>query len=71
MASKKSYVCDVCGVERKEVNHWFVLLDLRSAVSGGIAIRSFANGKDLPEAEHLCGQSCVQKRVDAYLVGLQ
>jgi hypothetical protein len=67
---KLAYTCDECGAERAGTNHWFCLIDLRKDVSGGFAIRTFANAKDLPEVEHLCGQACVQKRVDSYLVAM-
>ena len=52
--------CDICGVERKATNHWFVASFSKSSiVQGAACIRIYAYSLDRaiqPNAAVLCGQ---------------
>jgi hypothetical protein len=52
--------CDICGVERKATNHWFVASFSKSSiVQGAACIRIYAYSLDRaiqPDAAVLCGQ---------------
>jgi hypothetical protein len=72
MAKKEVYVCDVCGTERKEANHWFTAWDSGvcdfNGMSAGYAIVIAKWGAHVGEdVKHLCGQACVHKFVDEYM----
>jgi hypothetical protein len=66
---RTSYNCDICGVERKEANHWFVAT--KDAVCFSIEAWDAAeieNDLDSMNAIHLCGQVCAHKLLDRFLV---
>lgn len=54
------YTCDVCGVQKKESNHWFLA---RIDYSGRCArvIPWSAVGAAAAEVVHLCGSGCAQR----------
>ncbi len=51
--------CDICGVERKEVNHWH----LARLTSSGL---HFPKTRKIGDKD-LCGQVCAHKLLDRYL----
>ncbi len=65
---KTVYTCDVCGIDKKESNHWY-----RAKVDESIAIFpwDYFGGKSTfpPGMAHLCGHACVLKTVDRFLGG--
>lgn len=65
---RSSYSCDICGVERKEANHWFMAT--KDAVCLSIESWDAAeieNWLDNEDALHLCGQVCAHKLLDRFL----
>ncbi len=56
---KETYVCEHCGAERKESNHWFVLI----VHTEFIEIRPFFPWRHWSTARHYCGESCLQAAV--------
>ena len=56
---EQKITCDVCGVERKAVNHWYL-------------VRANGSGFHLPTQrktgdKDVCGQSCAHKMLDRWL----
>ncbi len=57
--------CDICGEEKEQTNHWFVAYD-----EGGefrVSGLTPSNSLDLV-AKHLCGESCVHKLLEEFLI---
>lgn len=52
------YKCDVCGVERKEANHWFLLwIDGHGIIADGFLIKTWnKNEANRDDVRHVCGQ---------------
>jgi hypothetical protein len=66
--NKQVYVCDVCGAERKEANHWFVLGPPADCNPDAIFIISkWPHNVDMGWAKHVCGQVCAHKMIDEFL----
>ena len=60
--------CDICGEEKEQTNHWFVAYD-----HGGefrVSGLTPSNSQDR-EAKHLCGESCVHKLLDEFLISTE
>jgi hypothetical protein len=57
--------CDICGAEKKQTNHWFVAYEQ----SGELRISGW-NSRHCKRAgsRHLCGQTCLHKLVDEFMV---
>lgn len=68
-----NYVCDSCGISKKEANHWFLLLVLLGK-DGPNSFAAFPLQQDLsfgPLAEmpaHVCGEDCAAKLFSRWLV---
>lgn len=64
MAMKQSFVCDICGAERKDANHWFVARE-----TDGMLMFLHWDEAAICRANtaHLCGQSCAHKALDRFL----
>jgi len=69
MSVKPQFVCDICGAQRQDTNHWFLAEQLPNG------ILSFTPW-DLPRSpgyreqahiQHLCGQACAHKLLDAWM----
>lgn len=59
--------CDICGEEKEQTNHWFVAYD-----QGGefrVSGLTPSNSQDVA-AKHLCGESCLHKMLDEFLLAL-
>jgi hypothetical protein len=59
------YTCSVCGVAKRETNHWYTLcpsVDALCIYTWGAA--EFLGALDSPQVEHACGQLCAHKLVD-------
>ncbi len=57
---KTCYICDICGAERKETNHWFA-----ANVGRTLVLRQWED-KQKGNA-HICGQECVHKMLDKWM----
>jgi len=59
VARVDTVTCDVCGKQKQEANHWFVValsFNIQIAPTGGQIDRS-------GDVFDLCGESCVLKKV--------
>ena len=54
---------EICGTDKKQINHWFVVGDhgAELRVSGWNSSNRLS-----PESMHLCGQTCLHKLVDDF-----
>jgi hypothetical protein len=55
---------DICGTDKKQINHWFVVSDhgAELRVSGWNSSNRLA-----PKSMHLCGQTCLHKLLDDFM----
>jgi len=65
---QKVYTCNICGVDHKDANHWFVA----STSLEGIELHTWAWAiheelLDDGQTKHLCGQVCAHKFVDRFM----
>lgn len=61
---RQAISCDVCGAEKKQTNHWFVVCEL----GGELRLAAWSSRMRLRAgAKHLCGQTCLHKLVDEYM----
>jgi hypothetical protein len=61
MAKVDTYRCDVCEVQKRETNHWFVV---STEAPGYFAVRTWENAGSMvksPSASHVCGLECATK----------
>jgi hypothetical protein len=64
MATRLITVCDLCGTEKKEVNHWFLVRLMHYTDGIDMKISRYSDSKALrPGAKAICGQSCLHKIV--------
>lgn len=61
---RQAISCDVCGTEKKQTNHWFVVHE-----QGGEFRLSGWNSRIRTRtgSKHLCGQTCLHKLVDEFM----
>ncbi len=72
MSQFSGYKCDGCGTIRGESNRWFVLFELPADgdITPTVLLEHFGvEVATKPDAIHLCGETCVLKRVSAWLAG--
>ena len=66
MAKKTVYLCDVCGAEKKETNHWWGVIIHQTEL--GMEHLSIYKFEDAPEyAPVACGDRCVITLVQRFL----
>lgn len=70
MSTKVAFTCDVCGAERKETNHWFVV----EVTNRGFHLHDWAWAVreceiDKQGVKHVCGQACAHKLLDEFMSG--
>lgn len=62
---RQAISCDICGTDMQQTNHWFVAYNQR----GEIRVAAWNSRTRLRSgAKHLCGQTCLHKLVDEFLV---
>ena len=69
--TKTVYICDGCGAEKGETNHWFAVKLWPESVeqpAPRLEIRSFDDAGLNPQ--HYCGQACLIKRVSGFIGSL-
>jgi hypothetical protein len=54
------YTCDVCGVQKKEANHWFIIF---TCYPGTRLYKWSAADPTDKQAVHLCGENCVNRKI--------
>ncbi len=64
---RQAISCDICGAEKKQTNHWFVVWEQvgELRVSGWNSRNRLRTG-----SKHLCGQACLHKLVDEFMAGV-
>jgi hypothetical protein len=61
---RQAITCDICGTEKKQTNHWFVVHDQ----GGELRVSGWNSRNRLrPGSKHLCGQTCLHKLVDEFM----
>jgi hypothetical protein len=62
---RQAISCDICGSEKKQTNHWFVAYEQ----GGELRVSGWSSRNRLrPGSKHLCGQICLHKLVDDFMV---
>jgi hypothetical protein len=61
----KMIKCDICGMEKKEANHWYVA----SQNDGTFQVSNEFDRHYEEDSMHLCGRQCVIAAVNKYLEG--
>jgi hypothetical protein len=57
--------CDICGTEKQQTNHWFVAY----VEACELHVKGLKPSEPLHTgAKHLCGQNCLHKLLDEFLV---
>jgi len=65
MALNEKITCDICGVEKKESNHWILFEHLSGVTHIGFpVIRFYAWNNQYPSFKHLCGSACASKALN-------
>ena len=61
---RRAISCDICGMEKKQTNHWFVAYDQ----GGELRVSGWDSRNRLRQgSKHLCGQTCLHKLVDNFM----
>jgi hypothetical protein len=66
----QSFRCDICGKEKGQVNHWWMMWLLPKLLPYGAAVHIQGwEDRDAPieGRKHLCGQECTHKMLDRFL----
>lgn len=70
---RTTFFCDVCGVEKKESNHWWRILLFKNNPKAPLQLYPW-DGNRIEPAEHLtqlhlCGHGCVMQKVSEFMTG--
>jgi hypothetical protein len=60
---REGFTCDICGIDKKEANHWFTALEDK----GTLKLNAWGMMNRKHQVKHLCGQGCVHRFVDDFL----
>lgn len=61
---RQAISCDICGAEKKQTNHWFVVCEQ----GGELRVSGWSSRNRLRAgSKHLCGQTCLHKLLDDFL----
>lgn len=71
MAGKHTYGCFGCGVEKKKVNHWWLVWFINPAGDREFSMREWDEALAMNDAAILtiCGQACAIKMMDRFMSG--
>lgn len=62
---RQAISCDICGAEKKQTNHWFVAYEQ----AGELRVSGWSSRNRLKaDSKHLCGQACLHKLADDFMV---
>lgn len=68
MAWTEQFTCDVCGVVKKSVNHWYMVsVGKPDHHEGFLVIRWSKDFEKDKEIKHACGQEHLHKLLDEFL----
>lgn len=61
------YLCDICGRERGEANHWF----MADMATSGITLMCWKSGNlsHVDDISHLCSEECCHTLLSRFLGG--
>lgn len=62
----EQYRCDVCGIMKKETNHWFLFLEKDKEMLQIMSWDEYRLRVSL-ELGHLCGRACAQKKLEEWM----
>lgn len=72
---KTLYICDQCGAEKKETNHWFTMREFlfdpvhpscpAERARAELRVRFFADGT-IAGDQHICGQACLVQAISEF-----
>jgi hypothetical protein len=62
---REHVTCDICGIDKKEANHWFTAYEEK----GTLKLNAGVLKRKHPATKHLCGQGCVHRFIDDFLAG--
>ncbi len=62
---QQSFTCDICGIDKKEANHWFMAFEEKGTLKFG----AWGALNRKRHVKHLCGQRCVHRFLDDFLAG--
>lgn len=66
MAKSEVYICDGCGKQKGEVNHWWMIN--AGSLRFGLSLLQFEEEMaKLPNYKHYCGRECALKAVSAWM----
>jgi hypothetical protein len=63
----KKFECDVCGVERKEANHWFICYAPSSPDESIMIVAFTFEDAERRDAICICGEGCLHKWISSNL----
>ncbi len=62
---RQAISCDICGAEKRQTNHWFVAYEQ----AGELRVCSWsARKRQRTGTKHLCGQACMHKLADDFMM---
>ena len=64
MATLNTFICDVCGMQKKDTNHWWLLFIHADSIG---LFKWEAQSKE--DALHLCSESCAVKKISEFMGG--
>jgi len=69
MATETRTQCDMCGVDKKEVNHWWKVVKVDASKRNDPHLRVYKAEVNLGDSLHkdVCGQSCLHRLVDRWM----
>lgn len=62
MAITQTITCDVCGKQKQQVNHWWLIAEFEDSIHVSKWRDDDAEGE-----KHVCGQECAIKSVSEWL----
>lgn len=65
----ETFKCDVCGKVKGEANHWWKLAFMDEG-RPHLVLLPMADKYEPTGSIHLCGESCVQRKVSEFMSGL-
>ena len=69
MAEALSQTCDVCGARKLETNHWFRIAVIAVRGAERLLIGKWEDSHLPKPHAHVCGASCLAKRVSEFTSG--
>jgi hypothetical protein len=65
------YICDECGTQKKESNHWWLLIPDWGDRNSFVLMPWSSLYVDGLDVKHLCSESCATKQLSKWMQSLQ